>query len=73
MLPHAGMAFPVWLRSRLLSAVLEPVFSQTEKSCITLNYRQFSRNIKIKIKKIPVLFVPRGRRLIILKSAESFL
>ena len=41
--------FPVWLRNRLLSTGLEPVLSQTEKSCIASNYRQFSTNIKIKI------------------------
>ena len=44
--------FPVWLRNRLLSAGLEPILSQTEKSCIASNYRQFSTNIKIKIIKL---------------------
>ena len=29
-----------------LSAVLEPVFGQTEKSCIASNYRQFLRILK---------------------------
>ena len=33
-------------RNRLISAGLEPVLSQTEKSCITSCYRQFSTNIK---------------------------
>ena len=56
--------FPVWLRSRLLSAGLEPVLSQTEKSCIASNYRQFSTNIKINI--IILIFF-------ILISAESCL
>ena len=55
--------FPVWFRNRLLSAGLEPVLNQTEKSCIASNYRQFSTNIKIKfIKLIPVLSAARGRR-----------
>ena len=40
--------FLVLLRSRLLSAGLEPVLSQTEKLCIESIYRQFSTNIKIK-------------------------
>ena len=44
--------FPVWLRIRLLSAGLETVLSQTEKSCMASNYRQFSTNIKIKIIKL---------------------
>ena len=35
--------FPVWLRNRLISAGLEPVTSNTEKSCIASYYRQFSR------------------------------
>ncbi len=40
----------------ILSDGLEPVLSQTEKSCTASNYRQFSTNIKIKaIKLIPVL------------------
>ena len=42
----------VWFRNRLLSGGLEPVLSQTEKSYITSNYRQFSTNIKIKIIKL---------------------
>ena len=47
--------FPLWLRNRLMSAGLEPVFSHTEKSCIALYYRQFFTNIKMKIiKLIPV-------------------
>ena len=46
----------VWLGNQLLSAGFEQVLSQTENSCIALNYRQFSTNIKIKIiKLIPVL------------------
>ncbi len=57
--------FPVWLRNRLLSTGLKPVFSQTEKSSIAFSYRQFSTNINIKIiKLIPVLlartFGPTG-------------
>ncbi len=40
----------------MASAGLEPVLSQTEKSFIESNYKQFSTNIKIKIiKLIPVL------------------
>ncbi len=39
--------FQVWLWNRLLSAGLEPVLSQTEKSCIASDYRQFSTNIII--------------------------
>ncbi len=60
MLTHAGIDFPVWLWNRLLPAGLEPVLiSQTEKSCIASNYRQFSTNIKIKIiKLIPVFLSP---------------
>ncbi len=42
-------SIPVRLRNRLLSTGLEPVLSQTEKSCIASNYRQFSTNVKIKI------------------------
>ena len=42
--------FSVWLRNRLLSAGLEPVFSQ--KLCIASNYRQFSTNMKIKRKAV---------------------
>ena len=62
--------FPVWFRNRLLSAGLEPVLNQTEKSCIASNYRQFSTNIKIKIiKLIPVLIL----KFFILISAESCL
>ncbi len=33
------MDFPVWLQNQLLSAGLESVLSQTEKSCIASNYR----------------------------------
>ena len=41
---------------QLISAGLEPVLSHSEKSCITLYYRQYSTYIKIKIiKLIPVL------------------
>ena len=48
---------PVWLQNRLISAELEPVLSNTEKSCIASNYKQFSADIKIKIIKLkPVLF-----------------
>ena len=39
-----GTCFPIWLRNRLISDGLEPVLSQTEKSC-----RAISTNIKIKI------------------------
>ena len=46
------MAFQVWLLNRLLSAGLEPVLSQTEKSCIASNYRQLSADIKMKNFKI---------------------
>ena len=48
--------FPVCLSNRLISAGLEPVLSETEKSCISSNYRRFFTNIKIKIIiLIPVL------------------
>ena len=51
--------FPVWLRN----AGLEPVLSQTEKSCIALNYRQFSTKNKIKKKyKINPSFVSPSLR-----------
>ena len=43
---------PVWLQNRLISAGLEPVLSNTEKSCIASYYRQFFTNIKIKIMKL---------------------
>ncbi len=53
--------FPVWLRNRLLSVGLESVLSQTGKSRIASNSRQFSTEIKIKIMKlIPVLLASRG-------------
>ena len=57
--------FPVSLQNQFISAGLEPVFRHTEKSCISLYYRQFSTIIRIKIiKSIPVLlaraFVPSG-------------
>ena len=60
-----GKPFPVWLRNRLISDGLEPVLSQTEKSCIAPYYREFFTKIKIKnIKLIPVLlavaFDPSG-------------
>ena len=48
---------PEWLRNRKLSAGLESDLSQTEKSCIASNYRQFSTNIKIKIIKLKPSFV----------------
>ena len=35
------LLIPVWLRNRLITAVLEPVLSPTEKSCLSY-YRQFS-------------------------------
>ncbi len=52
-----------------LSARLESVLSQTEKSCIASNYRQSFTNIKIKIiKLIPVLlnqaFVPSENKMV---------
>ena len=48
--------FPVWLRNQFISTGLETVLSHTEKLCIALYYRQFSKNIKIKILKLkPVL------------------
>ena len=55
------MSFPVWLRKRLISAVLEPVLSHTEKSCITSYYRQFSTNYK-KNHKINNRFVEESLR-----------
>ena len=53
-----GETFPVGNQNRLLSTGLEPVFSQTEKSCIASNYRQFYMNVKIEIiKSITVLIL----------------
>ena len=52
--------FSVWLRNRMYPARLQPVFSH-KKSCISLNYRQLSTNIKIKD-----LLALRGRRLSII-------
>ncbi len=49
--------FHVWLRNRLLSARLEPVLRQIEKSFLTSNYRQFSTNIKTKDHKMDASFV----------------
>ena len=40
---------PKWLQNQLLSAGLEPVLGNTEKSCIAAYYREFSTNIKIHI------------------------
>ena len=49
------MTFLAWLRNRLLSVGLVPVLSQTEKSCIASDYRNFLRILKIEIiKLIPV-------------------
>ena len=45
-------------------------FSQTEKSCIASNYRQFSTNIKIKIIKLKLVLI---LKVFILISAESCL
>ena len=42
------LEFPVWLQNRLISAVLEPVLSHTEKSGISSYYKQLSTNQKIK-------------------------
>ncbi len=56
------MFFQVLLRNRLLSTGLESVLSQTEKSCIASNYRQFSTNIKIKIIKLKPSFVSPSLR-----------
>ena len=55
-----GQYFPVWLRNRLLSTGLEPVLSQTEKSFVASNQRQFSTNIKIKIIKLIPVFLARA-------------
>ena len=77
--------FPVWPRNRLISAGLEPAPSHTKKSCIALNYRQFTININIKIIKLvsvllALAFCPSGleKLLLILEfmiliSAESCL
>ena len=60
---YLKIKFPVWPRSRLISAGLEPVLSHTETSCISSYYRQFYTNIRIKILKLkPVLPFPRGRK-----------
>ena len=48
--------------NRLLSAGLEPVLSQTEKSCIASNNRQFSMNIKSLNHKIITTIVSPGLR-----------
>ena len=44
--------FPECLQNRLISAVLEMVLSNTEKSCIAKYNRKFSKNIKIEIIKL---------------------
>ncbi len=36
-----SLAYPVWLRNRLVSAGLKPVVSQTEELCVSSNTRQF--------------------------------
>ena len=51
---------PVLLRNRLISARLEPVLSYTEKSCITLHYKQLSTNNKIKLLKLLSVLLDRA-------------
>ena len=46
------MYFQYGFETYILSVWLEPVLSHTEKSWITLNYKQFSMNIKIEIIKL---------------------
>ena len=41
-----------WLQNQLLSAGLEPVLGNTEKSCIAVYYREFSTNIKKKLTQV---------------------
>ena len=54
--------FPVCLKNLLITGGLEPVLSNTEKSCKASIYSKFSMKIKIKI--IPVVlaqsFCPMG-------------
>ncbi len=52
--------FPVWLRNRILSTGVGPVLSQTKKSCIASNLRQFSTNIKIKIIRYITVLLARA-------------
>ena len=49
--------FAVYLRNRLISAVLEPVLNHTKKSCLTSYNKQFSKNNK---KKNDTIFVGPG-------------
>ena len=50
------MKLPKRLRNRLISAGLEPVLRNTEKSFTALHHRLLSTNIKIKIiKAIPYI------------------
>ena len=45
--PTKGKLFyAIWLRNRSISTGLEPVLSQTEKSCNVSQYRQFYRMVK---------------------------
>ncbi len=40
--------FSIWLRNRIISAGLEPVFSHTEKLYLASYYRQFLQLLKYK-------------------------
>ena len=43
LLLYSNILKNVWLQNRVISAGLEPVFSQTEKSCIASYYSNFPR------------------------------
>ena len=43
----------------LISAVLEPILSHAEKSCIALYYKQFSTHMKIKINYLILVLLTR--------------
>ena len=60
--------FSVWLRNCLVSAGLEPVLSDTEKSCKASYYIKYSTNIKIKEQENGL-----NLNIFILISAESCL
>ena len=67
--------FPVWLRSRLISAGLEPVLSHNEKSCIASYYRlNIFHEYQNKINKIYTSFLfVIGRKLSIIRCNKQLL
>ena len=60
-----SVGFPVWLRNRLISAVLETVLRHTEKSCLALYYRYFLKIIELIPNIIFLYFNIRGKLSII--------